>query len=55
MAKPQTVLFVRVSRDLQRALKQRLQAKRAANPGVQISMADMIRSMLWDALNAEVR
>jgi ABC-type Zn2+ transport system substrate-binding protein/surface adhesin len=47
------VLFVRVGKDLKRALEQRLAAQRTANPGVTLSMSDMVRSMLWNIIQAE--
>lgn len=47
------VLFVRAGKELKRALDQRLTAQRAVNPGVSLSMSDMIRSMLWTIIQAE--
>lgn len=44
------VLFVRAAPDLLRAVDKRLKEEKARRPGVSLSRADVVRSLLWEAL-----
>ncbi len=47
------VLFVRVDRKLSEAVQGELERRRAATPGVALSKSDVVRALLWKALDAE--